>query len=126
MNHTANRCCTLSPVDEEALMALLQKMADNSADHATARERRAEFRPQPPAMKTNRHRLCHAVSHAWLVATGEPQVPGRKLSLDQLPYGEFHDFIQAVLALTKETSHIPADELHRDMLHHFKQTAHLQ
>lgn len=126
MNNPGNRYSTLSPVDEQALAALLQKVVDDSVNPTTARERRAKLRPQSTAIKTNRHRLCHAISHAWFIATGEPQVPGRKLSLDQLPYGEFHDFIRAVLALTKEASHIPADELHRDMLHHFKQTAPLQ
>lgn len=118
LNHPACKYSTLPPADEHALTRLLLKLADSEPNIATARERRAEVRQQSPVMKTNRHRLCHAVGHAWFIATGQEKTPSRQKNAEQDPRGEFHDFVKSVLKLTKETNHISPDELHRDIISH--------
>lgn len=116
LNHPACKYSTLPPEEEHTLSALLQKLTAGASDIDAARKLRAELRPQPPAMKRNRWMLCRSIDHAWFVATGQPHVPGRKQSLDQVPCGEFHDFITAILSITKETRHIAPDELHREII----------
>lgn len=118
LNHPACKYSTLPPADDHALVELLRKLADDEPDIAAARERRAEVRQQPPAAKTNRHRLCHAIGHAWLIATGQEKTPSRQKNAEQDPCGEFHDFVKSALKLTKETNHISPDELHRDIISH--------